>query len=136
MVDPICQSSECIPFFSSFSLLSLFSYRQHSQPKAHPNSVHLMCSPLATSVHRPPNASSDISPFMSDFGRERCLPLPHVPESGRSHDLSGVLVRWGVRGKVESLADSLTVGDDDDQVLTIGGVLGIVRLWDGEQTRA
>lgn len=42
------------------------------------------------------------------------------PDSGDS-----VLVRWGVRGKLE------TTTDDADGV-AVGGVLGIVRLWDGE----
>jgi len=45
----------------------------------------------------------------------------------------GVLVRWGPRGKVETLdAEDKDAATDAAAGVEIGGVLGIVRLWDGE----
>jgi len=43
----------------------------------------------------------------------------------------GVLISWGVRGKVEVLQGG-SLGDGDEGGVELGGVLGIVRLWDGE----
>lgn len=39
-----------------------------------------------------------------------------------------VLVRWGLRGKVEAVDRSDLEGE-----VELGGIIGIVRLWDGEQ---
>lgn len=38
-----------------------------------------------------------------------------------------VLIHWGLRGKVERCKAL-----ESDEQLELGGVLGIVRLWDGE----
>lgn len=48
---------------------------------------------------------------------------------GESKD-PAVLVRWGLRGKVESRDNDEDEATDDE--VELGGVLGIVRLWDCE----
>jgi hypothetical protein len=51
---------------------------------------------------------------------------------------AGLLVRWGVRGKVDinegraGRSGQTSDDDEDDDGVMIGGILGIVRLWDGE----
>jgi hypothetical protein len=44
----------------------------------------------------------------------------------------GVLIRWGVKGGVEAW-DGIGVdeGDEVDINVELGGILGLVRLWDG-----
>lgn len=51
---------------------------------------------------------------------------------------AGLLVRWGVRGKVEidegraRRSGRKSDENEDDDGVVIGGILGVVRLWDGE----
>ena len=48
----------------------------------------------------------------------------------RTDDSTGVLIKWGAKGKVESW-DGEGKPDDEGGVV-LGGILGIVRLWDGK----
>ena len=47
------------------------------------------------------------------------------------HPLVGVLLHWGVRGKVETWREEYSSIVIDNEV-ELGGILGVVRLWDGE----
>lgn len=44
----------------------------------------------------------------------------------------GVLIRWGAKGRVEAW-DGTGLGDNDEDEtdVDLGGILGLVRLWDG-----
>lgn len=53
-----------------------------------------------------------------------------VLRPGDSKD-PAVLIRWGLRGKVEEV----NAAENDDEV-ELGGVLGIVRLWDCKSDKA
>ena len=55
------------------------------------------------------------------------------PETTDRHPLVGVLLHWGVRGKVEAWQEEDPSGVKDDNV-ELGGILGVVRLWDGESS--
>jgi hypothetical protein len=48
----------------------------------------------------------------------------------RTDDSTGILIKWGAKGKIETWDGETT--QDDDEGVVLGGVLGIVRLWDGE----
>ncbi len=44
---------------------------------------------------------------------------------GGGDGLMGVKIKWGLKGKIES------VQGGEDGTVDLGGILGIVRLWDG-----
>jgi hypothetical protein len=50
-------------------------------------------------------------------------------EDVRTDGSTGVLIKWGAKGKVETW-DGEGKPDDEEGVV-LGGILGIVRLWDG-----
>lgn len=66
--------------------------------------------------------------------KDRVLIRPQHPtgeeeDDVRTDDSTGVLIKWGAKGKVESW-DGEGKPDDEEGVV-LGGILGIVRLWDG-----
>jgi hypothetical protein len=50
-------------------------------------------------------------------------------EDVRTDGSTGVLIKWGAKGKVETW-DGEGKPDDEEGVV-LGGILGIARLWDG-----
>lgn len=50
------------------------------------------------------------------------------PKAGDGEQKVGVRLSWGVRGKVDQWDDE---GQDEDDTVELGGILGVVRLWDG-----
>jgi hypothetical protein len=50
-------------------------------------------------------------------------------EDVRTDDTTGIIIKWGAKGRVEPWEGQETKNGDEGVVL--GGVLGIVRLWDG-----
>ena len=56
-------------------------------------------------------------------------PTGEEEDDVRTDDSTGVLIKWGAKGKVESW-DGEGKPDDEEGVV-LGGILGIVRLWDG-----
>lgn len=55
-------------------------------------------------------------------------------ENGSRSAQARVLIHWGTRGKVVNRQGALWRGDveDGEEELELGGIIGIVRLWDGE----
>jgi hypothetical protein len=51
-------------------------------------------------------------------------------EDVRTDNSTGVLIRWGAKGKLEAWDQEST--SDEEEGVVLGGILGIVRLWDGE----
>lgn len=57
-----------------------------------------------------------------------------VRAAGNGPSSDAVLVRWGPRGAVEPV-NAAVYADDEGTSVELGGVLGIVRLWDGMSPR-
>jgi len=51
----------------------------------------------------------------------------------RTDGSTGVLIKWGAKGKVDTWDGE--GNPDDDEGVVLGGLLGIVRLWDGTSAR-
>ena len=51
-------------------------------------------------------------------------------DKGEEESVRGVKIGWGVKGKVEAWEGTLDT--DEGDAIELGGVLGLVRLWDGE----
>lgn len=56
-------------------------------------------------------------------------PTGEEEDDVRTDDSTGVVIRWGAKGKVESWDGERK--PDDEEGVVLGGILGIVRLWDG-----
>jgi hypothetical protein len=67
--------------------------------------------------------------------KDGVLIRPQHPTGGDDEDdvrtdgTTGVLIKWGAKGKVETWDGEGT--PDDEEGVVLGGILGIVRLWDG-----
>lgn len=53
-------------------------------------------------------------------------------EDARTDNSQGVLINWGVKGSVQTWQGDERGDDEDDEKVVLGGILGIVRLWDGQ----
>lgn len=79
-------------------------------------------------IHR--RLTLSLSPHGLVLRPKSSAPLDKQPSrlyKGENEISPGVLMHWGVKGKVE-VYDR---GAEEDDTVDLGGILGIVRLWDG-----
>jgi hypothetical protein len=118
------------------------------QPAAH-DQLHIT---MPTPNHTPRSSRHTIPPRLTvppfppqlyrrlllTVEKDGLLLRPQHPTGGeddndvRTDDSTGVLIRWGAKGKLETWEQQQA--SDEDEGVVLGGILGIVRLWDGEST--
>lgn len=124
---------------SDHRILDVSSFTFYRTPLAHmPTPNH---TPRGSRTTLPPRLT--VPPFPPQLYRQLLLTVekdgvlirPQHPTGGDDEDdvrtdgTTGVLIKWGAKGKVETWDGEGK--PDDEQGVVLGGLLGIVRLWDG-----
>ena len=55
-------------------------------------------------------------------------------DEARTDNAGGVMIKWGVKGAVQPWSEGKPHDEEEDEGVVIGGILGIVRLWDGKSS--
>lgn len=67
--------------------------------------------------------------------RPQHLAAGQEEDEARTDNAGGVMIKWGVKGAVQPWSEGGGQGvgrdEEEDEGVVVGGILGIVRLWDG-----
>ena len=63
--------------------------------------------------------------------RPQHLATGQEEDEARTDNSGGVMIKWGVRGAVQPFTEARSREEEEDEGVVLGGILGIVRLWNG-----